>query len=72
MVEYVVHAVVSWQKFVSLSFDEAKRKGAQFENIDEGGDFMEDIAAVWQADKERYKQLTEKQARNAIRSMVEA
>lgn len=64
--------MVSWQKFVELSFDEAKRKGAQFKGIDEGGDFMEDIAAVWQGDKQRYKQMTERQARNAIKSMVTA
>ena len=64
--------MVSWQTFVKLAFDEAKRKGAQFQNIDEGGDFMEDVAAVWQEDKERYKQMTEKQARNAISGMVSA
>lgn len=72
MAKYVADAVmVSWQVFVSIAFDEAKRKGAEFENIDEGGDFMEDVAAVWQADKERYKQLTEQQARNEISDMVE-
>lgn len=64
--------MVSWQTFVSLAFDEAKRKGAQFENIDDGGDFMSDVAEVWQSDKESYKQMTEKQARNAIRQMVSA
>jgi len=64
--------MVSWQTFVSLSFDEAKRKGAQFKNIEEGGDFMQDVAAVWEDDKERYKQMTEQQARNAIKKMVEA
>jgi len=64
--------MVSWQKFVELAFDEAKRKGASFDGIDEGGDFMEDVAAVWQQDKQRYKQMTEQQARNAISDMVSA
>ena len=64
--------MVSWQTFVKLSFDEAQRKGAQFEGINEGGDFMEDVAAVWQADKEKYKQMTERQARNDINDMVTA
>lgn len=62
--------MVSWQKFVELAFDEAKRKGGSFDGIDEGGDFMEDVAAVWQQDKQRYKQMTEQQARNAISDMV--
>jgi len=62
--------MVSYQKFVQIAFDEAKRKGAQFEGIDSGGDFLSDIAEVWQADTERYKQMTERQARNAISSMV--
>jgi len=64
--------MVSWQRFVAIAFDEAKAKGASFDGIDEGGDFMEDVAAVWSADKQRYKQMTEKQARNAISDMVSA
>jgi len=64
--------MVTWQKFVSLAFDEAKAKGATFDGIDEGGDFMEDVAAVWSSDKDRYKQMTEKQARNVISNMVSA
>lgn len=64
--------MVSWQKFVELAFDEARRKGAQFQGIDDGGDFMTQVADVWQSDKERYKQMTERQARNALQNMVEA
>jgi uncharacterized protein YbjQ (UPF0145 family) len=64
--------MVSWQTFVAIAFDEAKAKGATFQGIDEGGDFMEDVARVWQSDKERYKQMTEQQARNAIKDMVSA
>lgn len=70
MAWYVVDAMVSWQSFVGIAFDEAKAQGGSFDGIDEGGDFMEDVAAVWQDDKERYKQMTERQVRNAISDMV--
>lgn len=72
MPKYVLPAMVSWQTFVTIAFDEAESKGATFDGINEGGDFMEDVAAVWQDDKERYKQMTERQTRNAISSMVSA
>lgn len=64
--------MVSWQTFVKLSFDEAKKKGAQFQNIEDGGTFMEDVAQVWQADKDRLKGYTERQARNYIKERVSA
>lgn len=64
--------MVSWQTFVELAFDEAKTKGAQFQGIDDGGDFITDVAEVWQADKEKLKQYTERQARNYISKRVEA
>lgn len=72
MGKYVLNAMVSWQTFVAIAFDEAEAKGATFKGIDEGADFIEDVADVWQSDKERYKQMTEKQARNAIKEMVTA
>lgn len=64
--------MVSYQTFVKLAFDEAKAKGAQFEGIDEGGDFITDVAALWQAEKETYKQLTERQARKRLKERVTA
>jgi len=64
--------MVSYQKFVELAFDEAKAKGATFDGIDEGGDFMTDVAAVWSENKEEFKQLTEQQTRNRISDMVTA
>lgn len=64
--------MVSWQTFVSIAFDTAEQKGAQFENIDEGGKFMSDLAMVWQQDKEQYKQMTEQQARDLLDDLVEA
>jgi len=64
--------MVSYQKFVELAFDEAKAKGASFDGIDQGGDFMSDVASVWSQNKEELKQLTEQQARNRLREMVTA
>lgn len=62
--------MVSYQTLVRLAFDVAKRKGATFDGIDQGGDFIEDIAKVWEQDKERLKQMTEKQARNYLQDRV--
>ena len=64
--------MVSYQTFTKLAFDVAKAKGASFTGIDEGGDFISDVAAVWQDDKERLKQMTERQARNYLKERVEA
>lgn len=64
--------MVSYQTFVEIAFDEAKRKGATFNGIDEGGDFLTDVAEVWSRNKETFKQLTEQQARSRIQDMVSA
>lgn len=64
--------MVSYQKFVELAFDEAKAKGASFDGIDEGGDFMTDVAAVWSRNKSELKQLTQQQARKRLQEMVSA
>lgn len=63
--------MVSWQTLVSIAFDIADMKGAQFENIDDGGGFLEDLAEVWRQDKSRLKQMTEEQARNYLMDKVE-
>jgi len=72
MAKNVLNAMVSYQTFVKIAFDEAKAKGATFQGIDEGGDFMTDVAAVWSENKDTYKQLTEQQTRNRVRDLVEA
>lgn len=64
--------MVSWQVFVELAFDVANGKGAQFSGIEDGAGFIEDLSEVWQQDKQRYKQMTKKQARNALKDLVEA
>lgn len=63
--------MVSWQTLVSIAFDIAETKGAEFENIDDGGGFLTDLSVVWNADKQRLKQMTEEQARNYLMDKVE-
>jgi hypothetical protein len=64
--------MVSYQTFTQLAFDVAKAKGASFSGIDEGGDFITQVAAVWQQDTEKFRQMTERQARNYLQDRVEA
>jgi len=64
--------MVSYQTFVKLAFDVAKRKGGSFDGIEDGGSFMSDLGAVWSNEKETYKQLTEDQARSRLESMIES
>jgi len=62
--------MVTWQTFVSLAFETAKGKGAQFEGIDEGGDFLTQLSRVWDEDKDRLRQMTERQAENYLSDIV--
>lgn len=64
--------MVSWQTFVEIAFDVAENKGAEFEGIAEGGAFMSDLGDLWSAEKERYKQMTKKHARDELQKLVEA
>jgi len=64
--------MVSWQTFVSIAFETADLKGGQFDGIEDGAGFMEDLAMVWQRDKETYKQMTEQQARDVLDDLVGA
>jgi hypothetical protein len=64
--------MVSWQTFVRLGFEVAENKGAQFSGIEQGGDFIEGLSQVWNADKERLKQMTERQAQNYLDDKVTA
>jgi len=64
--------MVSYQEYIAIAFSVAKEKGATFDGIDEGGDFISQAAVVWQQDKERIKQLTEKQTINYLEDKVSA
>lgn len=64
--------MVSYQKFTSLCYEVAKEKGVQFEGIADGGQFTSEIAAYWNENKDRLKQMTVSQARDVARDIVEA
>ncbi len=64
--------MVTYQTFTSIAFDVADDKGASFDGIEDGGEFIRQIAAVWNSDKEQYRQMTEDQARATLKGMVSA
>jgi len=64
--------MVSWQTMVSIAFDIAERKGAQFDGITDGGQFMSDLSQVWTENKDEIKQMTESQARSYLMKVIEA
>lgn len=64
--------MVSWQTLVRIAFEIAEQKGAEFDGIEEGGQFMSDLAAVWSQNKAEYKGYTERQARSELQQLIEA
>jgi hypothetical protein len=62
--------MVTWQTMVAIAFEIAKGKGAQFDGIDEGGDFLTQLSGVWEQDKDRLKQMTERQVRNYLQDRI--
>lgn len=70
--KHVVHAMVSYQVFTSIAFDVAETKGAQFDGIEDGGQFISELSDLWQENKEQYKQMTREQMRNTLIRVVEA
>jgi len=64
--------MVSWQTFVEIAFDVADDKGAQFAGITEGGAFMSDLGDLWSEEKQKYKQMTQQQARRELEQVVQA
>jgi len=64
--------MVSWQTMVSIAFDIADGKGATFDGISDGGQFMSELAELWSQNKQEVKQMTESQARSYLRDRIEA
>jgi len=64
--------MVNYQTFTSIAFDVAEEKGGQFADIGDGAAFIREVAAVWSQNKQRYKQMTEKQVRDELQELVEA
>lgn len=73
MDKHVVHAaMVSYQTYTSIAFDVAEQKGAQFDGIEDGGQFISELSDYWQSEKDRLKQMTEAQARSELEEVVTA
>jgi len=64
--------MVSWQTTVSIAFEIANDKGAQFDGIQDGAEFMTQLSEYWGQNEARLKQLTESQARSDLRDVIEA
>jgi hypothetical protein len=64
--------MVSYQTFTSIAFDVADEKGAQFAGIEEGGQFIQQVAAVWNQRTDEFRQMTEQQARAELNQLVTA
>lgn len=64
--------MVSYQTYTAIAFEVAERKGAQFDGIQDGGQFISELSDYWQANKAELKQMTERQARQRLNSVVTA
>lgn len=64
--------MVSWQTVVSISFEIAEQKGAQFDGIEDGGEFMSQLSEYWSMNKDDLKQMTEQQAENDLRTVIDS
>jgi len=63
--------MVSYQTYTSIAFDVANSKGAQFDGIEDGGEFIAELGAYWNENPE-LKQMTEDQVRNRLNGVVNA
>lgn len=64
--------MVSYQTYTAIAFEIANEKGAQFDGIQDGGQFISQLAQYWRQNKENLKQMTEQQARRQLQSVVSA
>lgn len=64
--------MVSYQEYTAIAFSIAQDKGAEFDSINDGGQFVSELAAYWNENKEELKPLTEQQTIDRLDSVVEA
>lgn len=62
-----------YSKWTSIAFDVARNKGATFEGSVPNGaeDVISVAAAVWSEDRERYRAMTESQARAVLEDEIQ-
>lgn len=64
--------MVSWQTVVRIAFDLADEDGAEFEGIEDGGEFLSQLSTYWQRNKTDLKRMTEQQARRDLSGVITA
>lgn len=64
--------MVSYQTLTAIAFEVAREKGAQFSGQQPSAatSIIEIVADEWNSDKERYRQMTEAQARRAMENVL--
>lgn len=63
--------MVSYQKFTSICYKMAKKKGVQFEGISDGAAFTSQIADYWNKNKTDVKPMTVSQATDLAEEIVQ-
>lgn len=64
--------MVTWQTTVRLAFEIAESKGADIDSLEDGGQLMSELSDYWSMHGDTLKQLTEEQARQHLRGVIDA
>jgi len=64
--------MVSYQTLTAIAFEVAREKGAQFDGQrpENATSIVQIVADEWNSDKNRYKQMTEAQARRELNGIL--
>lgn len=62
--------MVTYQTYIRIGFNVAESKGASFEGIDDGGDFISQLAELWNSETGELEQMTETQVRRYLQDRV--
>jgi len=63
--------MVSYQAYIAIAFEIAESKGASFNGIEDGGEFMEQLGAYWQENGDEIRQLTHRQTTAKLSEVIE-
>jgi len=64
--------MVTYQTLTKLAYEVADQKGASFDGIEDGASFTRQVAALWNRNKDEWKQMTKEQARSRLNEVVTA
>lgn len=63
--------MVSYQAFVSIVFETAREKGAQFDGIEDGQPVMTLVSELWNENKQKLQRMTQAEAKRYAQEEVE-